>query len=105
MTRLFVVNVLLGIPGILYFWMLYQYLTQGSGLSAASDLFSSNMVVGPPLAIGAIVWIFVNVALVTRRMRSGSCQNASGKTAHWVTALISAMLPALLMLGLASIFS
>lgn len=105
MTRLFVVNALLGIPGIMYFWLLYSYVAQGAvPLSmGGSDLgnrmesyFSSNQVLGPPIAVGAIVWILVNVYLVNRRKRNGDCQNASGKTAHWVTAFASTLLPAVL---------
>lgn len=112
MTRLFVVNVLLGIPGILYYWLLYTYFTQGAIVTVgSSDLahrvesyFSSNQVLGPPLAIGAIVWILVNVYLVNRRKRNGDCRNASGKTAHWVTAFASTLLPPVLLLGAAAVF-
>ena len=105
MTRLFVVNVLLGIPGIMYYWLLYTYFTGGvlfSGFSSAGlgqrmeSYFSSNQVLGPPLAIGAIIWVLVNVYLVNRRKRNGDCQNATGKTAHWVTAFASTLLPAVL---------
>ena len=111
MTRLFVVNVLLGIPGILYFWMLSIYIAHGSEVFSFSaswlenvhGYFSSNLVLGPPLAIGAILWIFVNAALVKRRMRAGHCQNATGKTAHWITAGFSTMLIPALFLGLAAL--
>ncbi|MFJ2619517.1 hypothetical protein [Glutamicibacter sp. NPDC087344] len=111
MTRLFVVNVLLGIPGIIYFWMLSLYISQGSILPAAGTsfahnlegYFSSNQVLGPPLAIGAIVWVLINVYLVNRRKRSGACQNASGKTAHWLTAFGSTLLLPVLLLATISL--
>lgn len=112
MTRLLVVNVLLGIPGILYYWMLYAYFTQGSMATIGSldfshrieSYFSSNQVLGPPLAIGAIIWILVNVYLVNRRKRHGDCQNATGKTAHWLTAFASTLLAPLVLLGAAAAF-
>lgn len=112
MSRLFVVNVLLGIPGIIYFWMLYMYVSQGPMISMGAEslahnvegYFSSNLVLGPPLAIGAIVWILVNVYLVSRRKRSGACQNATGKTAHWLTALGSTLVPPMVLLSVAAIF-
>ncbi|MGX1749635.1 hypothetical protein [Glutamicibacter protophormiae] len=112
MTRLFVVNVLLGIPGVIYFWLLYMYISEGAMISFGAStfarnvegFFSSNLVLGPPLAIGAIVWILVNVYLVNRRQRSGACQNGTGKTAHWVAAFGATMLPPALLLAAAAIF-
>ena len=107
MKRLFVVNLLLGIPGIIYYWMLYFYVFRGPLASLGTKLLEfienlgfmpSAMTMGPPLAGGAIVWILVNAYLVSRRQNSGNCQKRTGKAAHWVLAFLATLVPSLLVI-------
>lgn len=113
MRRLTVVNLLLGIPGIIYYWMLCV-LVLGNPISSLgrtvrdmlqeSSLFPLQMILGPPLAIGTIIWVITNANLIYRRKRTGACQKTSGKITHWVLALGLSLIPSLIFLGIASFF-
>ncbi|WP_159612095.1 hypothetical protein [Glutamicibacter sp. JC586] len=113
MRRLGVVNLLLGIPGIIYYWMLCV-VVMGNPISSwgrsvrdlleESSIFPLQMILGPPLAIGTIIWVIANVNLIYRRKRAGACQKTSSKITHWVIALGASLVPSLIFLGVASFF-
>jgi len=111
--RLLVVNVLLGIPGIIYYWML-SLMVLADPLTtwgrAARDLYEAHsflpvqVVLGPPLAIGTMIWVLSNVNLIYRRKRAGACQKTSGKYLHWGIALVASLIPTAVFLGIAVFF-
>lgn len=113
LRRLTVVNLSLGVPGIIYYWMLCVVVV-GNPISSwgrsvrdllqESSIFPLQTMLGPPLAIGTIIWIFSNVNLISRRKRTGACQKNSGKILHWAVALVASLVPSLLFLGVASFF-
>lgn len=111
--RLLVVNVLLGIPGIIYYWMLSLMVLRDPMTTwgrTVRDLYETHsilpvqVVLGPPLAIGTIIWVLSNVNLVYRRKRAGSCQKASGKFWHWFIALVASLIPTAVFLCIAAFF-
>lgn len=113
MRRLLVVNVLLGLPGIIYYWMLSMMVLNDPLTTwgrAARDFYEAHsilpvqVVLGPPLAIGTIIWVLSNVNLIYRRKRTGACQKTSGKFLHWVVALVASLIPTAAFLCFAAFF-
>jgi len=111
--RLLVVNVLLGIPGIIYYWMLSLVVLsdplttwgrEAKDFYEAHSIFPAEVVLGPPLAIGTIIWVLSNVNLIYRRKHTGACQKTSGKFLHWAMALVASLIPTAVYLALAAFF-
>ncbi|UYQ76776.1 hypothetical protein OF385_12195 [Glutamicibacter sp. JL.03c] len=113
MRRLLVVNVLLGIPGIIYYWMLSLMVLsdplttwgrEAKDFYEAHSLLPVEVVLGPPLAIGTMIWVLSNVNLIYRWKQTGARKRTSGKFLHWAVALVASMIPTAAFLALAALF-
>ncbi|MGH3653663.1 hypothetical protein [Glutamicibacter sp.] len=105
MKRLAIVNLLLGVPGIIYYWTLSLMVLREpltgwgqllKGWYEANSLLPMQSLLGPPLAICTMIWVLSNAKLISGRTRIGELDPLGGKAGNWGLAVAMSLVPAVL---------
>lgn len=113
MKRLVFVNLLLGIPGIIYYWMmalmvLRTPLTSWGQMAKdwyeANSLLPMQSVLGPPLAICTMIWVLSNFNVISHRTDPGEHGTLRSNAVSWSLAVAASLIPAAIVLLIATFF-